>query len=384
MSGQATPARTLVGLMSGTSADGVDAAAVRITGRGLSMSATLLAHQHVAYDADLRRRIFALRTAGGGAFAEVAEVCRLLTDAHADAARAAMSAADVKPNDVAALAAHGQTLHHAPPDSIQLFDPARLAWATGCRVVGDFRRADLAAGGQGAPLVPFADWLLFRSAAETRVLLNLGGIANLTYLPAGGTIDDVIAFDTGPANCLSDHVMRRSGHGSYDPDGRLAVAGEPAWDVANAFIDSYAFFTQRPPKSLDVPELIEAYEREVRPKLAVNSVQNELATCAAIAGLSIGYACVSYLPNSEHDIDEIIVTGGGVHNAAVMTALRDFPAFPGITIRGLAEGGVSNAAKEAVAFALLAAATLDGEPSNVPSATGASRRVVLGSVTPAP
>src|SRR5712671_6834310 len=200
--------RIIVGAMSGTSADGVDVAVVEITGHGLEMTAKLLHHHARAYDAELRKRIFGVREGTAVSLEELARLGRDISISYAEAANSALSEANVKASDVEAIAAHGQTLYHAPPNTIQWFDPALVAAETGCVVVSDFRRADCAAGGQGAPLVPFADYVLFRHATKNRVLLNIGGIANLTYIPAGGSLEQVIAFDTGPGNCISDHICR--------------------------------------------------------------------------------------------------------------------------------------------------------------------------------
>src|SRR5215207_9295771 len=192
----------MAGVMSGTSADGVDAALVRVD-FDAQPAATLVAHRHVAYAPDLRAEIFRLRNpAEPVTFPALARVARGVSFAYAEAVRAACTAAGVTSDELSAVAAHGQTLYHAPPDTIQRLDPALLAAETGCRVVSDFRRADCAAGGQGAPLVPFADYVLFRHPTRTRVLRNIGGIANVTHLRAGGGLDDLVAFDTGPGNCV--------------------------------------------------------------------------------------------------------------------------------------------------------------------------------------
>ncbi|HZK82211.1 MAG TPA: anhydro-N-acetylmuramic acid kinase, partial [Humisphaera sp.] len=212
--------RLLIGAMSGTSADGVDAAIVRVGGTGLEMTAGLVGHVHRPFSSRLRMEILDLRSSGQCELSALARIGREITMAYATASREVISANDVKPSQVAAIAAHGQTLFHDPPLTIQWFDPALLAWETGCAVVSDFRRADCAAGGQGAPLVPFADFLLFRHPTQNRVLLNLGGIANVTCLRAGGSIADVIAFDTGPGNCISDWLCR-----THDPAGPGFDAG---------------------------------------------------------------------------------------------------------------------------------------------------------------
>ena len=322
----------------------------------------------------LRRRIFALRETGQTSLADLADLGRDITLAYAAAVSDLLNQQSLSPSRIAAVAAHGQTLYHAPPLSIQWLDPALLARETGCAVVSDFRRADLAAGGQGAPLVPFADWILFRHPTKNRVILNLGGIANLTWLPAGGGIDDVIAFDTGPGCCVLDHLMRRhdpTGPG-FDRDGRLAASGHPDAQWAARVLAQDLYFDRPPPKSTDVPEMLAACRAvpEMPPRLA-----DALATACLLTAASI-HRALDFLPNRP---GEVIVAGGGARNPALMATIREQVAL--LPTEPMA---LPASAREAVAFALLGAATLDGEPSNVPAATGARSRVVLGSLTPRP
>jgi anhydro-N-acetylmuramic acid kinase len=285
-----------------------------------------------------------------------------------------LASTGVHANEVAAVAAHGQTLFHDPPNTIQWIDPALLAAEVGCAVVSDFRRADLAAGGQGAPLVPFADYVLFRHPTKNRVLLNLGGIANFTWLPAGGTPRDVIAFDTGPANCVIDELMKPH----IDAGGERALRGRVHEQLVRDVLGA-PYFDRTPPKSTDGPEMIAAF-RAVRDKHPdATQLEDLLATACAVTATSVARAIERWCPGR---VDELIASGGGTQNAAIMSMLRD--RLAGVSVSTLDQLGMPPDAKEAVAFALLAAATLNGEPSNVPAATGACRAVVLGSVTPKP
>ena len=372
--------RLIAGCMSGTSADGVDCAIVEIEGRGLSMTAKPLSHAYEAFSPELRKQILDVRQRGEVRLADLAEIGRLVTLAHVPAFKKACEAASVSASQIAAIAAHGQTLFHGPPNTIQYFDPSLLAFETGCAMVSDFRRADLAAGGQGAPLVPFADWILFRHPAIPRAILNIGGIANVTYLKPGGSMDEVIAYDTGPGNCISDWLMQTYGNAAYDAGGALALRGSASDRILDAFL-LHPYFKQKHPKSTDGPTMIAAFSEAIRSSGTDGPLENLLKT-AAVATAKTIVAALNSLPLDwlEEDDFELYVTGGGVRNEAMQEAIFDH--FSGL--RRAEDLGIRADSREAIAFALLGAATLDGEPSNVPSATGASRRVVLGSITPKP
>jgi len=381
--------RLIAGAMSGTSADGVDVALVRITGAGYEMAPTLLLHHHHPYPSALRQSIFAVRSTGNTTLSDLADLARQISLAYAAAVNESLRRQNLSPSDLTAVAAHGQTLFHSPPNTIQWLDPALVAAEVGCLVVSDFRRADCAAGGQGAPLVPFADYILFRHPSKTRILVNIGGIANLTYLPAAARSDQVIAFDTGPGNCICDHLCRHfepAGPG-YDPDGAYALRGHPSGKlVDHVLADPY--FQQPPPKSTDGPAMVQLFDsapEHLRPYFArrrqddAMSFYDELASAALISAWAIQKAIFRFLPTMP---DEVILSGGGISNQAIMQYLQfEMPIRNWLTTDDL---GILSQSKEALAFALLAAATLDNLPSNIPSVTGATHPIVLGSLTPNP
>lgn len=370
--------RLIAGAMSGTSGDGVDVAVVAIAGSGIDIQVRLLRHHHVPYSHDVRRRLNSIRQAGSAGLADLAQLGREVSLCYATGVVEALSSLRLGGGDIVCVAAHGQTIYHAPPNTVQWLDPSLIAAEAGCAVVSDFRRADCAVGGQGAPLVPFADYALFRHPVSLRAMVNIGGIANVTILRPGCTLSEVIAFDTGPGNCVSDYLARRhdpNGHG-FDAGGKLATAGLPDIATAERMMKD-PFFTASPPKSTDVPQMLSAWERadahtEPRP------LPDLLATACYVTASSILDAMHRLLGRLP---EEVVVSGGGCRNASIMGFLR---ATPGLVVRTTDDYGLPAEAKEAVAFAILAAATIDGVPGNVPSVTGARRQVLLGSITPRP
>lgn len=373
--------RLIVGAMSGTSADGVDVAITAIAGRGRQMQARLVAHHHVDYPAIVRDAVFQIRVDGHADLRTLTALARQISLKYADAIGEVLAKAKLTSQSISAIAAHGQTLFHDAPLTSQWLDPALLAWKTGCQVISDFRRADCAAGGQGAPLVPFADYILFRDPKIDRILLNIGGIANLTWLPAGAEPNQVIAYDCGPGNCISDWICRtcRPDGPGYDPGGSAALNGNVRDDLAQKFL-SEDYFKLPPPKSTDGPAMITAFERATENSSA--SDEDLFATAAHVSATTIADAVRRVVGSTNRSV-QLLASGGGVHNQAIMSKLKAMLG-PSIQLRSIDDFGISPEAKEAMAFAILGAATLDNEPGNLPSVTGASRPVVLGCITPRP
>ena len=371
--------RLFAGAMSGTSADGVDVVIARIEGIGLQLSACVLKHHHRAYPTDLAGWIVKLREDGHTTLAQMAQLAREISLVYAAAVNEALAGAHLNSSDLTAIAAHGQTLFHLPPATIQWIDPALLAAETGCAVISDFRRADCAAGGQGAPLVPFADYVFFRHAQKNRVALNIGGIANLTFLPAEANMEEVIALDTGPGNCISDWLCRRFRPNGppYDDGGALALGGKVIEPVVKHVLDG-PFFLRKAPRSTDGPRMIEAFRDGFDGALGDHKLENLLATACAIT-VGATRSSIQQLPKPP---DELIVSGGGTKNQAIMGGIKE--ALGSCRVLLTDDLGIASASKEGLAFALLGAATLDGTPGNIASATGACRPVVLGAITPKP
>ena len=378
----------VVGLMSGTSGDGVDAALVEITGRGRTLKAKTLAAHTVAYPRSLQQRILSASVSG-----TVAEVCHLnvlLGEWFAKAALRVIKQAKRQPGKVALIGSHGQTLHHLPHgvpvpgvgtirSTLQIAEPAVIAERTGITTVANFRTRDMAAGGQGAPLAPIAHALLMKHARRSRLIVNLGGISNVTYVPKGGDLAGVQAFDTGPANMVLDSLMARLTEGrlTMDRGGKLAMKGQVDSQLLKTLL-AHPFLSQRPPKSTGReafgPELIDVLI-SIQQQRGL-SVEDLLATCSLWTAKAVGTARRWI----KGEIDEVVVGGGGVRNRAIMAHLATvFAPVPVTTFDAI---GWDSKSFEAVAFALMAYQTVTGQWGNIPSVTGASHPVILGTIVP--
>jgi anhydro-N-acetylmuramic acid kinase len=302
------------------------------------------------------------------------------------AALAAIEEAGVSVDAIDLVGSHGQTVFHDPRarETWQIGEPSRIAALLRCPVVSDFRRADLAAGGQGAPLVPLLDALVFRDAKHGRALLNIGGMANVTVLPAGRGRDDVFAFDTGPGNVLIDEFLAyaTSGRVRYDDGGKIAASGKVQEDLLAGFLE-HPYFYEKPPKSTGREVFGTSFvaltlgEWKIRGDL----LEDIVATLTEFTALSITGSIQEYvLPRAS--IQQVIVSGGGTHNDTLMRRIAE--ELSDLTVESLDATGFSSDAKEALAFALLARETVHGRPGNLPGATGANEAVVLGVVTPGP
>jgi len=377
-----TEPRVVVGLMSGTSLDGISAAVVRFArGDDGRIDYELLGMSVRPYETSQRDRL-AQALVG----VTPREYCRLSFDLGgwlADAAITAIAESGVDRASVAAIASHGQTVWHEPGHSTWQFgEAAVIAERTGIDVVSDFRVRDVAAAGQGAPLVPVADALLFAHATEWRALQNLGGIGNVTIVPPGGVLSSTRAFDTGPGVVVVDGVTRIvAPELPYDVDGRLARAGTPIEAVVEHALTN-PYFASPPPKSTGrelfdsafITAFVERCRRE-RPDATAGDI---VATAVALTARSIADAFRRFVPEP---VRELVVSGGGAANPAIVDAIR--AALPALAVRRFDELFFDGEAKEAVAFALLGYLHLLGEPGNLPTVTGARGPRILGRFTPA-
>jgi anhydro-N-acetylmuramic acid kinase len=372
------PASLFLGLISGTSADGIDAALVAFddqAGTGVA-KARLVFGRTYPWQPALRAQLVELgQQSALVSLDAIAELDVRIGRAFADAALQALADSGIAAVEVAAIGSHGQTLRHRPdgecPYTLQLGDPNTIAERTGIRTVADFRRRDVAAGGHGAPLLPALHAALLRGEAEDRAVLNLGGIANLTLLPKAGAVR---GFDTGPANGLMDAWCLRHRGEAFDRDGAFAAAGRID-EALLARLLADPWFALPPPKSTGRDQFHLGWvESQLRGDEAPQDVQ---ATLLALSIRTVGDALRATQPTTAR----VIACGGGVHNRALMVALAD--ALPGCVVESSAAHGIDPDAVEAMGFAWLARQTLHGLPGNLPSVSGANGPRVLGGIYPA-
>ena len=389
---------TVAGIMSGTSADGIDVALVQISSRTPPTSSCewiprmrLLGHIAVPYLTAVHKRILQMMNAADASVAEMARLHWRLGQLYADAVRAALRKYPV-PLDL--VGCHGQTIYHQGVArsylggevacTWQMGEASALAAQLGVPVVSDFRPADLVLGGQGAPLVPFLDYVAFRHPKRNRVLQNLGGIGNLTVIPADASQQDVFAFDTGPANMVIDALMAECFGKPYDAKGATAVRGSVLDSVVRKCLQQ-RFFQAPPPKSAGREEFGREFATHFLTQCRKLSPlpEDAVATATALTAQSIGLAWRDFVQSALRDEPtDYIVAGGGVHNAALMKMIGEELAAAGkIKLYTSDDFGIPAAAKEAVAFALLAYQTWHGMPGNLPRATGAKRSAILGKIT---
>jgi anhydro-N-acetylmuramic acid kinase len=383
---RARPMRRVVGLMSGTSADGTDAALCEVSGSGTGTRARVLAHRTVPYPRGLRERIFAL---GEADTAELCDMDVLLGEAFAAAARDICATAGVSLAEVDLIGSHGQTAAHRPRSAgklgatLQIGESAVIAERTGRPVISDFRVRDMAAGGEGAPLVPLVDQLLFSAPGVVRAIQNIGGIANVTLV--GAAASQVVAFDTGPGNMALDAVARAASRDvdGYDLEGRRAARGRI--DAALlAELHGHPYLAQPPPKSTGremfgrpfVDPLLDRFTSRPPSTPGGSPLDDLLATLTRFTAEAIARAYREHLPVFP---GEVYLCGGGAANPVLRAHLTELCAPA--PVRDTSALGIDPQAKEAVAFAVLANETLFGHPGNVPRATGATGPRVLGKIT---
>ena len=377
------PSRLVVGLMSGTSADGIDAVLTRITGFGLTTKVEQLGFYFQSFDAATRQAILDICTGESGGTREVCLLGTHLGKLYAQAVRELLKQTGTEAIDL--IGNHGQTVYHIPEDTsylggtirgtLQIGDPSYLAEKFSCPVVSDFRIRDMAAGGLGAPLVPYTEFLLYRSETEDVALQNIGGIGNVTLLPAGCSLEEVTAFDTGPGNMVMDALVSKLTNGalSYDDGGKLAASGHVIPELLSWMLED-PYLAKEPPKTTGREYFGREYVEKV---LAFGDypLVDILTTATAFTAHSIALSLRRFAPRLPA---RLVVGGGGSRNPTLLRFLQE--ALPEVKVQIQEDLGLDSDAKEAVAFALLANEALFGICNNAPSATGAKHGVVMGRI----
>jgi len=377
-----------VGLMSGTSLDGIDAALVQIEGSGYESKVKLLHFITMPFSSQLKREI---EQAISVESSNVQLICSLnfkLGYAFADAVKRLCQKAEFSLEHVDVIGSHGQTIYHQPYASgntamstLQIGEPAVIAYETKTKVVANFRVMDMAAGGQGAPLVPHTERILYSHADRTRLLQNIGGIGNVTLIPPKHSPIPVVAFDTGPGNMMIDEACQQLFNVSFDENGRLAAGGKIISELLEDCMN-HDYMKLSPPKSTGRELFGTQYTRRLLEKYGKHKKEDLLATITMFTASSIVHHYETFI-FPVYSIDEVIIGGGGSYNNTLMNMIKT-QLGKRCSVYTQEEIGMSSEAKEAVAFAVLANETLSGYPSNVPSATGAFSPVILGNITPVP
>jgi len=401
--------------MSGTSADGIDACLVEISGNGIHTKTNVLAFETYPYDKTTRTAILDTCNPETGTVDKVCQLNFHLGKLFANAAKSIANKAQIAIHDIDLIGSHGQTIYHIPNpatikkteargqkseargnnfkgetwdlphirSTLQIGEPSVIAQETGVTTVADFRPRDMAAGGQGAPLVPYVDFILFRDKERGRALQNIGGIANVTILPKNCGINGVIAFDTGPGNMIIDRVTEFVTNNTqhFDEGGKLAERGR-IHDSLLAALLAHPYLSKPPPKTTGREEFGKSFADNLY-KDAIHSGIKDMDILATVTAFTAHSIADSYkhwiLPN--HQMSEIIISGGGSHNDTLIKFLRQY-LEPTIQIHSINKFGISPNTKEALAFAILANETISGNPNNIPIATGASEAVVMGKIIP--
>jgi len=388
--------RLVVGLMSGTSVDGIDAALVEITGHGEAATVKLLAFDSYPFPPELRARVFRLFNPREARVDAICQLDFLLGEVFAAAVERLLRDHDIDHEDVDIVASAGQTIWHDPEpvvvkESVDWIDhpivtrstfaigqSAVIAERTGITTVGDLRVRDVAAGGQGAPLIAYADWVLLRDAKLGRCVQNIGGIGNVTYLPPNATSEEVIAFDTGPGNMVIDALAEVATEGTlkYDRGGELGAKGRVVDSLLEAWLDD-PYFRREPPKTTGREHFGVQFARRILTESQGVPIEDLIATATALTAESIARAYRDFIA-PRGPIDEVIVGGGGAHNPTLMGMLRE--RLDGARLISHEDLGIDSNAKEAIALAIIANDAVAGLNTNIPGATG-GRPTVLGKIS---
>lgn len=367
-----------IGLMSGTSLDGVDAALVKFEGDKVELINFIILN----YDQDFKDKIFRNLNDKTARLSEISTLNFELGHKFKEAVDQVLVGTGFKYNDIEFVASHGQTIWHDPhgktPSTLQIGEPSVISYHTNIKTISNFRVMDVASGGEGAPLVPFSEYYQFRSTGKNIILQNIGGISNLTYMKKDCTIDEVISFDCGVGNIMIDYFTKKYFNKPFDEDGKIALSGKIIPEILNE-LKKDSFVTKNPPKSTGREQYSHHFMEDLAQNLNFDKYSKEdiVTTIAEFTVYGITYNYLNFFDN----IDLAVICGGGSHNKYIMKRLKEILKFEILTGE---EFGINSDAKEAVAFAILGYMTLQNKPSNVKKATGAKDDVILGNITLGP
>jgi len=381
-----------VGLMSGTSVDGIDVVVAEFKLVKGFIRHKLLFFKKYSFPSSIRKRIFNIMS---DSFPSTKDICQLnfeLAYLYANAVNKILKVSGLDKDKIFVIGSHGQTIYHIPqgtkvddkkltPSTLQIGDGSVIAELTRIPTISDFRTRDIAVGGHGAPLVPFADFHLLTHPSKNRVLQNIGGVANSTFLKANGKIEDIIAFDNGPGNMIIDYAVSyfTNGKQAFDKDGRLARKGKVNKIILSELL-KHPYYKNNPPKTTGREMFGKDYcEKIIRQfKISKKDMYDFIATVTALTAITITDSYKKFIMNRER-IDEVLLAGGGAYNQALVEMIKN--ELPDVEVKTIEDIGFNSDAKEALSFALLAYATMLNIPNNVPSATGAKKTVVLGKIS---
>lgn len=370
--------RLVIGLMSGTSVDGIDAALVEVSGSFTSTKVKLLKYICVSFDYKTKERIFKAFDYKNTNIAELSDLNFKLGKLFAQAAVKVARNARIPINKIDLISSHGQTIYHNPPHStLQIGEGAQIAVDTGCLTVSDFRCADMAAGGQAAPLVPYFDYIIFADKKLNRVLLNIGGISNITFIKKSSGIDNLAAFDTGPGNMIVDFLVKKftNGKQGYDKDGRFAFSGKINYNLLSKLLDM-KYIKAKPPKSTGRELFGNDFAGNLIKENKGVGLPDLITTVSAFTAESIIWNIKN---NLKEKVDELIISGGGAKNKFFVEYLKS--GMHGVKVYKSDDFGINGDAKEAMAFAVLGNEAVLGHFNNAPSVTGAKKKVIMGKIS---
>lgn len=378
----------VIGLMSGTSVDGVDVVLIQIQGNGIKTEIEQLGFITYPFSKEIKKLILRNAEFKGGNVTEICELNFLIARIYVSAIKSLCRKMDFPLNKIDLIGSHGQTIHHLPhkeklfgydtSSTLQIGDPSVIAKLTGILTVGDFRVGDIALGGEGAPLIPYFDYIIFNSNKRNRALLNIGGISNITVLKKNGKVDDVVAFDTGPGNMLIDYLAKEYFDKDYDKDGKIAKRGKFNFEVFKFLKMNDNFIERKPPKSTGREYYGHKFLTSLIKKFKIIPHEDMIRTVTKFTAYGVYRNYEKFIKRSTK-IEELIISGGGAKNTTLVNDLKNYFG-KAVEVKNIEEFGISSDAKEAICFAVLANETISGSETNIPRVTGAKQKTILGKI----